>query len=117
MMKLLFDQNISFRVVKKINPLFPDSKQVNDLNLSNSSDKSIWEKAKQDNYCVVTFDADFSEFANIYGCPPKIIWLRTGNITTNVIVKLIENHYSIIEEFLCSDAYKNVACMEIENYN
>jgi len=37
-MKLLFDQNISFRLIKQITDLFPDSKQVRELGLENSTD-------------------------------------------------------------------------------
>jgi len=37
-MKLLLDQNISFRITTKIQDLFPDSKQVRDLGLENSWD-------------------------------------------------------------------------------
>ena len=37
-MKLLLDQNISFRISKKIQDIFPDSKQVKDLGLENSKD-------------------------------------------------------------------------------
>lgn len=46
-MKLLVDQNISFRVIKKINYLYPNSKQVNDINLTNATDKAIWKYAKK----------------------------------------------------------------------
>jgi predicted nuclease of predicted toxin-antitoxin system len=37
-MKLLLDQNISFRITSKIQDLFPGSKQVRDLGLENSKD-------------------------------------------------------------------------------
>ncbi len=37
-MKLLFDQNISFRLIKKISKLYPEAKQVRELGLENSTD-------------------------------------------------------------------------------
>ena len=55
-MKLLFDQNISYRIIKTIEDIFPNSKQVRDLNLENSTDRQIWDYAKLNDYCVVTFD-------------------------------------------------------------
>ena len=58
-MKLLLDQNISFRITNKIQDLFPGSKQVRDLDLENSKDSSIWTYAKENDYCIVTFDGDF----------------------------------------------------------
>ena len=42
-MKLLFDQNISFRIINKIQDLYPGSKQVQDFGLvKGSSPKIIW---------------------------------------------------------------------------
>jgi predicted nuclease of predicted toxin-antitoxin system len=87
-MKLLFDQNISFRAVKGIQDLFPLAKQVCELGLENSSDRSIWNFAKKENYSIVTFDSDFYDLNLVLGTPPKIIWLRTGNATTEDIIKL-----------------------------
>jgi len=37
-MKLLFDQNISYRLIRIIEDIFPDSKQVSQLNLENCTD-------------------------------------------------------------------------------
>ena len=45
-MKLLFDQNISFRLVNKIVAFFPNSKQVRELGLENATDSEIFEYAK-----------------------------------------------------------------------
>ncbi len=58
-MKLLFDQNVSFRVINKLRPLFPDCAQVRELLLEDKSDRDIWNFAKKENYTIVTFDADF----------------------------------------------------------
>ena len=97
-MNLLFDQNISFRIVKKVSTVFPNSKQVSDVNLLNSSDFNIWEFAKKNNYCIVTFDNDFIDISVLKGFPPKIIWLRTGNTSTNFIAeKIIENKNLILD--------------------
>jgi len=88
-MKLLFDQNISYRLIDKINDIFPEGIQVKKLNLENVSDKEIWRFAKENNYTIVTFDSEFFDLAMIFGHPPKIIWLRTGNTTTNNLEKLL----------------------------
>ena len=40
-MKLLFDQNISFKVSKRLKDIFPDSKHVSDLRLQSASDIDI----------------------------------------------------------------------------
>lgn len=99
-MNLLFDQNISFKIIKKIEDLFPESKQVRILNLENKDDFFIWQYARQNNFCIVTFDSDFIDISTLKGFPPKIIWLRTGNNTTNFIADKIREHHSSINDFL-----------------
>lgn len=104
-MNLLFDQNISFRIVKKVADFFPGAKQVKDLNLHNSSDFNIWEFAKKNNYCIVTFDNDFIDISVLKGFPPKIIWLRIGNTSTNFIAEKIIENKSLIEEFILNSEH------------
>jgi predicted nuclease of predicted toxin-antitoxin system len=43
--KLLLDQNISFRTIKKIEAIFPLSSQVRLLGLENAADLEIWNYA------------------------------------------------------------------------
>lgn len=113
-MKLLFDQNISFRITKKLHSIFPKSEQVKEIGLEDASDTEIWNFAKAKDFVVVTFDADFADIANIKGCPPKIIWLRTGNMTTNNIVEILKKQHIIINEFVHSSEYKEICCLEID---
>ena len=108
-MKLLFDQNISFRLVKRIAGLFTESKQVRELGLENSSDLEIFDYARINDFAIVTFDSDFFDLNIIKGFPPKIIWIRTGNTTTNSIEKLLRDKYDFIKLFLDED----YACLEI----
>jgi len=113
-MKLLFDQNISFRVLKRLEEYFPGSVQVKDLGLENFSDIKIWNYAKEHNFSIVTFDSDFFDLANLFGHPPKIIWLRTGNRRTNEIAELLISKSDIILDFISNPIYKELACIEID---
>ena len=112
-MKLLFDQNISFRLIHKISNDFPQAKQVRELGLDNFTDRQIWDYAKSNDFTIVTFDADFMDLAAILGHPPKIIWIRTGNKTTDALAKIIVSKKSLINEFISSEQYTDIACMEI----
>ncbi len=112
-MKLLFDQNISFRVLKKLDKIFFGSGQVKELVQQDLTDKQIWNYAKVNNFTIVTFDSDFFDLANLYGHPPKIIWLRTGNRKTNEIAELLNSKSEIILDFLSNPIYKELACIEI----
>lgn len=111
---LLFDQNISYRILKKLPSVFAKSVHVNNIKLNNKTDSEIWSYAKHNNLNIVTFDADFFDLANIYGHPPKIIWLRLGNTTTNAIAELLNSKQKIILEFLVDDEYSNLSCLEID---
>jgi len=82
-MKLLFDQNISHKILKVLSEEFTGSTSVKNENLVLGSDRSIWEFAKKSNFTIVTQDSDFNDFNLLYGFPPKIIWIRTGNLRTN----------------------------------
>lgn len=116
-MKLLFDQNISFRIVKKVLDLFPESAQMRELGLENSKDLEIWEYASKNGYTVVTFDSDFYDLSIIKGIPPKIIWLRTGNTTTKNIEKMLLSKSEEIRDFIESKDLEEVACLEIMEKN
>ncbi len=99
-MKLLFDQNISFRILHKISAYFTEAKQIRSLGLENSTDSEIWEYAKTHGFTIVTFDADFIDLTNLRGFPPKIVWLRIGNTTTENIAKVINENHVKLKEFI-----------------
>jgi len=114
-MKLLLDQNISFKITSKIQDLFPGSKQVRDLGLENSKDSFLWNYAKENNYCIVTFDGDFYDLGLIKGSSPKVIWLRLGNTTTQNIEAVLRKNYDLIKTFLTDPNYIEIGCLEINN--
>jgi len=111
--KLLFDQNISFRVVNKLQPTFPGCRQVRELNLEEKSDREIWNFANNEEYTIVTFDADFYDLVTLYGHPPKVVWLRIGNTSTDNLIKILLNHSEIIKVFVGDKNYYDIGCLEI----
>jgi len=113
-MKLLFDQNISFRILKLLPSEFNKSAQVRNLDLVNSSDIEIWDFSRLNSFCIVSFDSDFIDIANINGHPPKIIWLRTGNTSTKEIAKLLIKKKEAITSFLEDPEYSDLAVLEID---
>jgi predicted nuclease of predicted toxin-antitoxin system len=110
---ILLDQNISFRIIKSIEAFFPGASQVKQLGLQNANDREIWDFAKKNNYAIVTFDSDFGALSTLYGHPPKVIWLRTGNINTIDLIKFIQDHKDLILEFLTLLDYRDIACLEL----
>jgi predicted nuclease of predicted toxin-antitoxin system len=94
---LLFDQNISPRLVERLVDIYPDSAHVSTLGMGNAMDLEIWEYANRHDYMIVTKDADFSELGVIKGFPPKIIWIRRGNCTTTDIENILRGNLNEIE--------------------
>lgn len=97
-MKLLFDENLSFKLCAKIQDVFPGSQHVSDLGLEQTTDLKIWEFAKREDFIIVTQDADFNDLSVIRGYPPYIVWLRVGNFRVSQIEALIRIHQTDIEE-------------------
>lgn len=112
-MKLLFDQNISFRVLKLIEKLYPESKHVKDFNLQYSTDHQIWKFAKTNDFHLVKFDADFYDLFTLYGHPPKLLWLRMGNTFTQNIASTLIKHYDSINKFINDKALQDISSIEI----
>lgn len=113
-MRLLFDQNISFRVVNKLKDYFPDCRHVSHVGLNDCEDPEIWIYARKQDFVIITFDSDFYDISLINGLPPKIIWIRTGNLTTNDVVNLLKANKDAIIEFITNPEQKDLACLEID---
>ena len=95
-MKLLLDENLSRRILPFIQDAYPGSTQVTLLGKESASDQDLWKYAKDNDYVIVTKDADFQELSLIHGAPPKVLWLRVGNTTKAKVAKLlIDNHQSM----------------------
>lgn len=109
-MKLLFDQNISQRILKVLPEIYNGSTHVKMEGLINSPDRIIWEFAKKNGFIVVTQDSDFNELNSLLGFPPKIIWIRTGNLKTQTIIDMLIDNYLEILKF-AEDI--NYGCFEI----
>ncbi len=98
-MRLVSDENISWRL-KKLLPqweILPVNEITPDERLT---DFTIWKFAKANNYSILTFDEDFSELQNLYSFPPKIIWMRTGNVSTSEIAAILDYNKDEITKFI-----------------
>ena len=98
-MKLLFDQNLSWRLVSFVSRHFPGSAHVNSLGLSNTSDREIWDYAKEHDFCICSKDTDFRQLSFLYGPPPKVIWLQVENRPTWEIAEILKSKIDRIMTF------------------
>ena len=99
-MKLLLDENLSPRLTALIGDLYPGSRHVEDCGLLNGLDEDVWRFAAKNGFAIVSKDSDFSELSVLQGSPPKVIWLRIGNCTTEHAALALRDSLASIQAFL-----------------
>jgi predicted nuclease of predicted toxin-antitoxin system len=110
-MQLLIDQNISYRLLARISDIFPHAQHIKDLGLWNSSDDEIFMMAREKGFdAILTLDTDFVGLYQQHGTPPKIIWIRTGNISTPALAAILHHHLQAINEFIADETLQ---CLQI----
>jgi len=87
--RLLFDQNLSPRLVRLLADLYPESTHVRDVGLQSADDLAVWVYAREFGFIIASKDADFRQRSFLYGAPPKVIWIRLGNCSTRDIEALL----------------------------
>ena len=98
-MNLLFDENLSRKLISRLSGLFPRSTHVALEGLGGASDRQVWEFARIQGFVIVTADADFYELVTTFGPPPKVIWLRSWDYPTAVAEQLLRSSAIRISEF------------------
>ena len=91
---------------------FPGTEHVNSTGLENKSDRMIWDFAKREGFTIVTFDSDFYDFSLTQGQPTKLIWIKSGNITTTNLERLFSEKVDQIKQL---EDDKELSCLEIVN--
>lgn len=110
-MKLLFDENISFKLCKRLEDIYPGSTHVRFAGLESMGDSEVWQYAKDGNYTIVTQDSDFNDMSMIRGFPPCVVWIKTGNSLVSEIEQTLRTHSITIHEFFEKQA---LGLIEIE---
>lgn len=98
-MKLLFDQNVSPKLVKMLADLYPGSAHVDPLGMGQADDAVLWQFAEANGFTLVSKDEDFNLMSVARGAPPKVLWLRLGNCTTAEIEAALRDAQATIEAF------------------
>jgi predicted nuclease of predicted toxin-antitoxin system len=97
-LRLLFDQNLSPRLVERLSDTFPDSNHVSFVGLEQAADEQVFTYALEEGYAVVSKDSDFAEMAQLRRLSPKVVWLRLGNRSTGEIEAALRAHHQSMEE-------------------
>ena len=98
-MKLLFDQNLSPKLVPALSDIFPSSVHTRTLGLARASDPTVWRHALEHGFTIVSKDEDFHHLSFLRGAPPKVIGIHTGNCSTKVVTQLLRDREKQIQAF------------------
>ena len=100
LMKLLFDENLSPKLVTRCANTFPGCAHVSLVGLEGHLDSEILDYARENEFTIVSKDSDFYHRSVLIGPPPQLVWLRLGNCTSDEIVNLLQrNQHQIAELF------------------
>lgn len=102
-MKLLFDENLSHKLVRLLADLFPESLHVRDVGLNAADDSEVWKYAQDNSLIICSKDSDLHQRSFLLGFPPKVVWVRLGNCSTSDVEMLLRKHAGTIELFADDD--------------
>lgn len=98
-MKFLIDQNLSRKLVTRLNPHFPDTAQVALVGLEEKRDAEVRAFAATNGFTILSKDNDFANLVTLSGHPPKVVWIRLGNCSTRAIESELINSRGRIKDF------------------
>jgi predicted nuclease of predicted toxin-antitoxin system len=110
--KLLFDENLSHRLLTRLAANFSGSEHVEQAGLRGRADIEIWEYARVHGLAVVSKDNDFRQLSVLKGSPPKVVWLSVGNAGTEAIAEFLQHNSDRIATFGRSDD-ENLLVLEL----
>ena len=98
-MRLLLDQNLSWRLVRLLESKFPDVVHVSSVGLSQATDLQIWLYAMLHEFIIVSKDSDFQNLIQGRNSFPKFIWITIASARTSTIAQTLLEHFDHICAF------------------
>jgi predicted nuclease of predicted toxin-antitoxin system len=109
-MRLLFDHNLSPRLVSRLADLFPNSEHIFNIGMAQSADLDVWNYARAQGFTLVSRDSDYNELLILRGFPPKVIWIRRGNCSTAEIEAMLRENIDSINQ-LSNDEFLGILAL------
>lgn len=98
-MKLLLDENLSWRLVARLDAAFPGTRHVDELGQRGATDLELWDLARREGFTLVSKDDDFRQLGILRGAPPKVLVLAIGNGGNQAALDLLTLHAKRIAAF------------------
>ena len=72
---------------------------MRNVDLHEASDHAVWEYARARGFAIVSKDEDFHQLSFLRGQPPKVVWVKLGNCTTDDVERVLRERRSDLLEF------------------
>ena len=69
-----------------------------------AEDPIVWDYAKDNDFMIVSKDADMHDLSLVFGNPPKVVWVRLGNCSTRQVEELLRRDFNVIQLFYDNDS-------------
>jgi predicted nuclease of predicted toxin-antitoxin system len=102
-MKILLDENLPHYLAQILPDYNIEIKHVYDFDLGYSKDTKIWDFAKNNNFVIVTKDKDFARLSHTHGHPPKVVSLKIGNTSIEMLKQIFIQNEAVFKDFIASD--------------
>ena len=97
-MKFLCDVHISYKIVRYLRASGFETTHINEiLNKWYTKDGDICTYADENDFIVLTKDADFRNSFLISNTPRKLVKVSLGNISTSVLIEVISGNLQAIQ--------------------
>ena len=103
-MKFLVDANLPPRLCVWLRSHRHEAEHVFDRNLLTATDTQIWERGSLENLVIFSKDVDFYDRALLFGAPPQVVHIATGNCSNARLFDILEHEWDDIERALVSGA-------------
>lgn len=64
----------------------------------------MWDYARSNGFVIVSKDSDFHQRSLVLGYPPKVIWVKLGNCSTQAVEQILREHREEVQRFAADAA-------------
>jgi len=90
----MIDENLPFSLGVRLGVDYVYASQI----AEQASDSLLWQRARENDWVVLTRDTDFFDRLLRHGSPPKVIWIRLGNVRKGDLLRMLEERWPAIEQ-------------------
>ena len=96
MKRLLIDENLPFSLGVRLGVDYIHASRI----AEQATDTLLWQTARENDWIVLTRDTDFFDRLLRHGVPPRVIWIRLGNVRKSDLLRIVEERWPAIQQLV-----------------